>query len=67
MCTAEDITQDLFDRKMLYLCPPANKITFQNKFDVYPARFLGYEVKPKYQAKSNQTEKDVVNKMVNNF
>jgi hypothetical protein len=57
----------------LYLCPPRGKITFQNNFEVFPAKFLGFEVKPNYNdIEDNNKEvedknKEAINKMVNNF
>jgi len=51
----------------LYLCPPAEKIYFENNFSKFPAKFLGFEVKPNYDGAKTDDEKAAINKMVNNF
>ena len=44
ICTPEDITEELYKKGFLYFCPPANKIKFENNFDIFPSQFLGIEV-----------------------
>jgi hypothetical protein len=79
ICTAEEITEDLTKGKHLYLCPPADKIYFQNHFNLFPAKFLGFEVKPNYDGVGDEESKDkkvaeaakaakeAINKKVNMF
>lgn len=54
VCSSKDITKVLYDRGDLYICPPIGKISFLNNFDLYPARFLGFEVKPNYKIKGKK-------------
>lgn len=45
------------------MCPPQDKIKLQNAFDSYPAKFLGFEVKPNYEIVNDKTlVKDQVNR-----
>mgnify|MGYP006103526773 CR=1 FL=1 len=61
------------------MCPPADKIYFQNHFKLFPAKVLGFEVKPNYDgigdekskdkkvAAAAKAAKDEINKKVNMF
>ena len=57
ICTADDIGQQLYDKGTLFLCPPIEKIKFQDHFGKFPGWYLGFEVKPNLKRKN---EKDFV-------
>jgi hypothetical protein len=64
VCTPEEITSYHYNTGRLYICPPADKITFYNNFEYYPATVLGLVLSPNYDGIKNITE---IRKQINNF
>ena len=60
VCAVEDIGQQLYDKGELFICPPVEKVKFQNKFGVFPGWYLGFEVAPNIKDGDTDAEKKLV-------
>jgi hypothetical protein len=67
VCTAEDISQGLYDKGELFICPPTEKIKFQGRFGEFPGWYLGFEVSPNIDEKADQKTKNLILDQIENF
>ena len=57
-CTQEEITKEVYDQGLMYICPPMEKVHVYNNYNYVPYTVGGFRIYPNYNEKDKNSDID---------